>query len=37
MAVGRLVMPFNCPGEPGANNVPVNVSCPDGVWTPWLD
>ena len=27
--------PFNCKGEPGATKVPINITCPGNVWTPW--
>ena len=32
----QMLRPFNCKGEPGAKKVDENVSCPDGVWTPWV-
>ena len=35
-AATEAVRPFNCEGSPGAVNVPLNVSCPGGVWTPWV-
>ena len=36
-AAAGLVWPLNCPGEPGAVDAPMNVTCPNGVWRPWLN
>ena len=36
VAGGAMVWPLNAPGQPGSKKAPLTVTCPDGVWTPWL-
>ena len=35
-AAQEMLYPLNAPGTPGAKKAPENVSCPNGIWTPWM-
>ena len=35
-AAKEMLYPLNAPGSPGSKKAPENVSCPNGIWTPWM-
>lgn len=35
-AEATAMAPFNCKGSPGAIKAPQSVTCPGGIWTPWV-
>jgi hypothetical protein len=35
-AAKEMLYPLNAPGAPGAHKAPEDVTCPNGIWTPWV-